>query len=257
MANEKFESGDINILGNGNAVGNRIRVTNVSKTVIHNRGGSGGPGGAGGGGNDREDGAAVLGLGLGALVALAALSFWFARYSDLIYSLLTVLSITNGGLGLIAAVRQIYIDDYMEALRSMAVALIGILTFFIVGTAEDTMPKDLAMLAQSGTFQSFWCGLSVYGQQVASQHSVLGTLLLVPLGILTLLQSWRAFVVAVCAEDELPDWVDSFFNFISGDRQFFAMCIICAIAVVGHSQIGDEFWKEHFSSRVDFFCGVK
>lgn len=257
MASNKFESGDINVTGNGNAIGNRVKVTNVNKTVINNRGGSGGSGASGGGNSDNNDGAVILGLGLGALMALAALSFWFARYSNLIYALLTALSGTSGALGLLAAMRQVYVDDYIEALRSLAVAAVGLLTFFTVGTAVDTMPSELAALAQSGTFKNFWCGLNVFGQQTASQHSLLGTFVLVPLGILTMLQSWRAFILAVFGEDELPEWIDSIFESISGGRQFVAMCIVCAVALAGHSRAGGEFWKERFNSRVDFFCAAR
>ena len=157
----------------------------------------------------------------------------------------------------LAAARQIYVDEYAEGLRSFAVAAIAVLTFFIVSTAADTMPHELVERTFNVDFKTFWCGLSPFGQQVALQHSILGTFILAPLGVLTFLQSWRSFMLAVFGDDETPEWVDTFFELVSGERKFVSMCVVCAFGVLAHSQVANEFWKERFNSRIDFFCASR
>lgn len=256
MATNNFSSGSIQINGNGNAVGNGNRVTHVNKTIINNHGGSGGDGKGDGKGNG-AGGEWVIPVGIGSAIALAALSFWFTRYSEVIYKVLILFSSISGGFGALAAAKQFYDTDYIEGLRSFAVAAIAFLTFISVGAASDTMPADLAEFSKIGTFNSFWCGLSLFGQQVASQHSVLGTFVMVPLAVLTMLQSWRSATFAMVNGEELPDWADSIFETLSGGRQFVVMCVTCVLCVAAHSPTGDQFWKEHFNSRMSLFCPIK
>lgn len=258
MATNNFSSGSIKINGNGNAVGNGNRVTYVNKTTITKYGGSGSGGGRDdGNGKGAAGGEWVLGAGIGGVIALAALSFWFTRYSEIIYKVLTLISMVSGGFGALASAKQVYDSDYMEGLRSFAVTAIAALTFLSVGAASDTMPSDLAAFSKTGTFNTFWCGLSLFGQQMASQHSILGTFVMVPLAVLTMLQSWRSATIAMAEGQELPAWAESTFEAVSGGRQFVAMCVVCVLCVAAHSSAGDEFWKEHFNSRMSFFCPKK
>lgn len=257
MATNNFSSGSIQINGSGNAVGNGNRVTNVNKTVNNNYGSGGGGKGNGKGGGDSSGGEWVIVAGIGGVIALAALSFWFTRYSEVIYRILAVSSLISGTFAALAASKQSYDTDYMEALRSIAITAIAFLTFISVGTASDTMPADLTEFSKIGTFNSFWCGLNLFGQQVASQHSVLGTLVMVPLAVLTMLQSLRSATIAAFNGEELPDWAESVFQTVSGGRQFLVMCVICVICVAAHSQAGDQFWKERFNSRMSLFCPAK
>lgn len=256
MATNNFSSGSIQINGNGNAVGNGNRVTNVNKTIINNLGGSSGSG-KGDGKGSGAGGEWVIPAGIGGVIALAALSFWFTRYSEAIYKILILVSLISGGFGVLAAAKQFYDSDHMEGVRSLVVTAIAFVTFLSVETAWDTMPTDLAEFSKTGTFSSFWCGLSLFGQQVASQHSVLGTFVMVPLAALTLLQSWRSATLAMANGEELPDWAESIFEMVSGGRQFVATCVICVLCVAAHSPAGDQFWKEQFHSRMSLFCPAK
>lgn len=255
MATNNFSSGSIQINGNGNAVGNGNRVTHVNKTIINNHGGSG-SGGSDGKGKGAGGELAIAG-GIGSVIALAALSFWFTRYAEVIYKILILLSLTSGGFGVMAAAKQFYDSNYLEGLRSASVTAVAFLTFLAVSAASDTMPADLTEFAQNGTFTSFWCGLNLFGQQVASQHSILGTFAMVPLAILTMLQSWRSATFAMANGEELPEWAESIFEMVSGGRQFAAMWVICVLCVAAHSPVGDQFWKEHFNSRISLFCPKK
>lgn len=258
MATNNFSSGSIHINGNGNAVGNGNRVTYVNKTTIKKYGGSGGGGGRDDGNSKGGAGGEwVIVAGMGSAIALAALSFWFTRYSEVIYKILILLSVTSGGFGALAAAKQVYDCDYMEGLRSFAVTAIAVVTFLSVGAASDTMPADLAEFSKTGTFNTFWCGLSLFGQQVASQHSILGTFVMVPLAVLTMLQSWRSATLAIAEGEELPDWAETIFEAVSGGRQFVAMCVVCVLCVAAHSSAGDEFWKKHFNARISLFCPTK
>lgn len=255
MAGNSFSSGAIHINGNGNVVGNGNRVTNVSNTTIKNPGFSGG-GSSNNGSNDGK-GAYVIFALFGGAIALAALSFWFTRYSDVIYKILMVSSLASCTFSAMAAAKQTYECEYLEGLRSACVALIAAITFMSVGLAVDTMPADLLAFSKTGTFRTFWCGLSLFGQQVASHHSVTGTFLLVPLVAFNVLQSMRSSAVALCEDCELPEWIQSVIQKVAGGRAFTAMCIICVLSVAAHSDAGDQFWKEHFNARVTLFCPVK
>jgi hypothetical protein len=115
----------------------------------------------------------------------------------------------------------------------------------------------LTEFSKISTFKSFWCGLSLFGQQVASQHSIIGTFIMVPLAVLTGLQTWRSATFAICDAEELPEWAQSVLESVAGGRQFIAMCAICILCVVGNSQVGDQFWKDHFNSRISFICPAK
>ncbi|WP_440965413.1 hypothetical protein ACL58G_04580 [Massilia sp. GER05] len=254
MSSSKFSSDSIRIDGNGNAVGNGNRVTYVKKTIINNNNGSGS--GDDGKGQDAGGALAILGF-VGGAVALAALSFWFTRYSAVIYGTLIFFSFTNGAFGVMAALKQFYDDDYLEALRSFSLAAIALLTYLSVGAASDTMPTDLAEFSKIGTFNSFWCGLNLFGQQVASQHSIIGTFIMVPLAVLTGLQTWRSATLAMCDAEELPEWAQTVLESAAGWRQFIAICVICVLCVAGHSRAGDQFWKDHFNSRISFICPSK
>lgn len=255
MSSNKFNSGSIRIEGQGNAVGNGNRVTYVEKTIINNNNGSGG---GNGNGKSKDAGSEVVIVGLiGSAVALAALSFWFTRYSAVIYDTLIFFSLTNGAFGVMASLKQFYDDDYLEALRSVFLAAIALLTYLSVDTASGTIPTDLAEFSKIGTFNSFWCGLSLFGQQVASQHSIIGTFIMVPLAVLTGLQTWRSATLAMCDAEELPEWAQTVLESAAGWRQLIAISVICVLCVAGHSRAGDQFWKDHFNSRISFICPSK
>lgn len=261
MAGNSFSSGAIQINGNGNIVGNGNRVTNVRNTTINNSGGPGGGSGGGSRNNGNKDsngnGAYVVFALIGGAIALAALSFWFTRYSEVIYKILMFSSLAGGTFSAFSAAKQTYDCEYMEGLRSLCVTVVAAITFMSVGSAVDTMPADLLAFSKSGTFNTFWCGLSLFGQQVASHHSVTGTFVLVPLVAFILLQSMRSTVVALSENYELPEGIQSLIQKVAGGRAFTAMCVVCILCVAAHSDAGDQFWKEQFNARVSLFCPVK
>jgi hypothetical protein len=82
----------ISIDGDGNAIGNDNRIL-VDKRVYNKIVQSGGGGGKPGGGGNGGSGEAAVGVGIAALVALAAAAWQFALYAPLVYFCLMVGSI--------------------------------------------------------------------------------------------------------------------------------------------------------------------
>ncbi len=185
----------VGIQGDGNAVGNNNRIT-VIKQQNHHYGGR----------NKNSDGDKGGGIGAIAIaiaLALAGASFYFALYSEMIYLMLRTLA----GLEAMGAVWAIYLYSQHDApaivIKMVVVAALSTIGYFGLTVAQANYPTEIVHLAQqSGGVRTFWCGLSVYGRQLALLHALtvglgfsIGLLFLLP--VCTVATYFGFFEIAV------------------------------------------------------------
>lgn len=154
----------VEIQGDGNAVGNNNRITVIKQQNHHYRGGKNG---------DGEKGGGIGAIAIAMALALAGASFYFALYSEVIYLVLRTLA----GLEAIGAAWAIYLYSQRDApeivIKMTVVAALSAIGYFGLTVAQANYPNQIVHLAQqSEGFRTFWCGLNVYGRQLALLHAL-------------------------------------------------------------------------------------
>ena len=155
----------VGIRGDGNAVGDNNRITVIKQQTYH----YGGGGKNGGGGKGDWIGPAAIGL----TIALAAASFYFALYSETIYLVLRTLAGVEAVGALWAAYLYSQHDSYAITTKMAVVSVLATLGYIALTGAHGNYPKEIIGLAQqAGGVRGFWCGLNVYGKQLALLHTL-------------------------------------------------------------------------------------
>lgn len=172
----------VGIRGDGNAVGNNNRITVINQQNHHYGGGKNN-----GGGKDDWIGPAAIGL----TVALAAASFYFALYSETIYLVLRIVA----GVQAIGALWAAYLysqqESYAITRKMLVVMALAAFGYIALTGAHENYPKEIIGFAQqAGDVRGFWCGLNVYGKQLALLHTLtagtgfsMGLLFLLPVTV--------------------------------------------------------------------------
>jgi hypothetical protein len=167
---------DININGDGNAIGNGNRIIVDKRTTINNNT-------VNGNGPDKpsEQPPLALALGVAVFVALAIAAWKFAQYAPIIYLALKacviILLCVKAGTTLALFNRQPKIWLIDQGLGSVAVVLAG----FGIWMSASSYSTELTQLAQQTTvWKKFWCGLSLHGKQVALFHMLSMTVFAIP-----------------------------------------------------------------------------
>lgn len=162
-----------------NGVGNRIRIGNTN----HYYGGGGGRGDG-----EPPPTPALVMFGLGMVVVVATVAWWFAKHAALFYPLATSLGAGEALLALLFLGLNLYEQsDVAVAFRDLVGLVIAAAVASALYFSAVAYPVELTEIAgRSTSAMGFWCGLNTYGHQVAMHQLVtallgtLGVLMLVP-----------------------------------------------------------------------------
>ena len=163
---------NINIQGDGNAVGNGNRIFVDKRTINNNRGSDRAP-------KSKNEQGEVLGIGAIVLTALAIAAWKFAQHAPAIY---LTLQLTAVVLLVIQVATMIALSD--QPLKWRVHQGIGISAVILAGLgiwmSKSSYRVELTELAQTLSWKDFWCGLNTYGGQLATYHTLTMSLLAVP-----------------------------------------------------------------------------
>lgn len=170
----------VGIHGDGNAVGNNNRIAVIKQQNNHYGGGKKGK-------DDANDW--IMPTAFGLTIALAAASFYFALYSETIYLVLRI----TAGLEVIGALWAAYLysqhESYAITIKMFFVMVLAAIGYLAATAAQENYPKEIIDLAQQADgVRGFWCGLGLYGKQLALLHTLtagvgfsIGLLFLLPI----------------------------------------------------------------------------
>lgn len=238
----------VGIRGDGNAVGNNNRIT-VIKQQNHHYGGGGKNKGGGGRGTEADW---ILPAGIGLAIALALASFYFALYSETIYLVLRIVAGVEALGALWAAYLYSQHESYAITTKMVVVTVFATFGFIALTGAHDNYPQEIIHLAQqSGGVRGFWCGLNVYGKQLALLHTLtagigfsIGLLFLLPVTAVAVFFGYFEFAVTESAYanlEKLSSWV------------MVAMGGIFLIAAIYfHTQAGWDTWTTFIKEPPSF-----
>jgi MFS family permease len=172
---------NVSIHGDGNAVGdhNRILVDKRTYNKIVSPGNGGGPP------NDSRNGMSgevLFVVVIAALVALAAAAWQFALYAPLVYLVLVTGSVVvlMALLGSVLAALYESVPWSWITARCVAVFATVLLAASVVWSSA-AYPQELSTIAaQATSWRGFFCGLSSFGQSVATLHMLAMSLLAAP-----------------------------------------------------------------------------
>jgi len=226
----------VGIQGDGNAVGNNNRITVIKQKNHHY-----------GGGNKNGDGDKNDGIGAIAIVialALTGASFYFTRYSEMIYIVLRALA----GLEVIGAVWAFYLysqrEAYAIAIKMIVVTALSAIGYLALTAAQENYPTEIIHLAQqSESVRTFWCGLNVYGRQLALLHTLtaglgfsIGLLFLLP--ACTVATFFGYFEIAV--SESTYGWLERISSWVLLAFGGFFICV----ASYFHTPAGWDTWSQ-------------
>lgn len=250
--NNKYALNSITVTGDGNAVGNGNTVTVVKEHHVHhhnNRNSENGGGDKGEGG----PGAALGGLLVIAL-AIAALSYWFARYAPLAYTVAYGVASLEGVIAFSAVAVSLHAEDYATAGRNSVVLLLAAVLLYAVATAVGDYNPQLTELANQATgFKDFWCHLNLYGQQLASRHALLASLFIAPSLLLLAPHAMRSALIDIAGHYTSTRILAPLAK-LSPNSTLAVAGFLCLLAAGGHSAMGGEFWAHQFATRVTLLC---
>ncbi len=247
-------NGSIDVKGNGNAVGNGNSISTIKEQHNHHHNHSNAP--QNGDGKNGPEAAAFIVIG-GAL-ALTSLSYWFARFATEIYAAQWSLAVAISVFEVFFCGLNLKASDLPGAWRNGVVALLAALMALTISLASSSYYPELIDLAsQSTAVNSFWCGLNLTGQQMASQHSLLSTFVITPALLLLVLQTIRGAVFAVIEEEERPDWLVRVIHGQASNAALFFAAALCAFGMFGYSEMGTHFWTAQFTSEITIFCPLR
>ena len=238
----------VEIQGDGNAVGNNNRITFIKQQNHHYRGGNDGNGEKGGG---------IGAIAIAIAIALAGASFYFALYSEVIYLVLRTLA----GLEAIGAAWAIYLYSQRDApeiaIKMTVVTALSVVGYLGLTVAQANYPNQIVHLAQqSEAVRTFWCGLNVYGRQLALLHALTAGLGFA-IGLL--------FLLPVCAVATFFGYFDipvSETTYAKLERMFSWVLItlgglfVCAASYF-HTPTGWNTWSELIKEPPSFLLCTK
>lgn len=176
-----LQSHRIDIQGDGNAIGNNNQITVIKQD---NRRYSGGPRNGEGGGKEVNP---VIPAAISAAFLMAAGTYYFAIHANSVYTLLLLIEGSEALLSLMASGMFIWRNSYQVAAKAAVVAAVSTVATLTTFFAHNGYPVELTSLAAASSgVRDFWCGLSVYGRQLALLHAAVATLGMTPATLLLL-----------------------------------------------------------------------
>lgn len=169
------ETRDVQIYGDGNAVGDNNRILIDKRTynkIIHRP--TGGSCGGGGKKSDEGDGSWIIAIPFVFLVAVAMATWKFALYANVIFMTIALVALLIMGaqvlalfVGTLKNVATTWIIERLVAIVFTALLLLA------VYWSRSAYPSEVsALAAQTAGWKDFMCSLSTYGHQVATLHMV-------------------------------------------------------------------------------------
>jgi len=237
----------VGIRGDGNAVGDNNRITVIKQQNHHYGGGGKNKGGA------KNDWIGPVAVGL--TIALAAASFYFALYSETIYLVLRILAGVEAIGSLWAAYLYSQHESYAISIKMLVVMALAAFGYIALTGAHDNYPKEIIGLAQqAGGVRGFWCGLNVYGKQLALLHTLtagtgfsMGLLFLLPITGVAVFFGYFELPVSESAYatlERLSSWV---------------MVVVGAVLIITasyfHTEAGWDTWSAYIKEPPSLmFC---
>lgn len=237
---------NIQINGDGNAVGdnNRILIDKRTYNKIIRRP-MGGDGGGGGKKSGEGDGSLMIAIPVAFLVAVAIATWKFALYANVFFMTITLVAILIFGaqalalvVGVLRNVAAIWIIERLLAIVFTTLLLLA------VYWSRSAYPSEISVLATKAVgWKDFMCGLSTYGHQVATLHMVSICFAAVPSVILLGANAVGALAGSFFFS---TDWLWAGRIAIQlGVRWTLVVGSLFAIAAfASQTSIGTDFWQE-------------
>ena len=211
---------NVKIKGNGNRVGDTTTVTNNYYNQP-NRG---------------SDGNEIIGIGLGLVVLLAAVVWFFFNHIDQVYFYLRVGAVTSPILAILAIVifwKSGYLEEIDLIGTTSSIAMCAVLVLLSEMTRQN-ISDEIIQLALRTDVLSFWDRLSDYGKKNVAAH-FLSAILLTFAIFVTHLFSLRQLSESAGNPDGLGFWYGlyeglSFFRMRNTYISFFILAILIFVA---------------------------
>jgi len=225
----------VGIRGDGNAVGDNNQITVVKNEKHHHHHG-GGP---------NEDGTgSVWTIAALVLVAIVAACYYFSRNAEDIYLALEVAGWGEALAALIATGVYARRGSYGVAAKAAVVMFCALGVLTVSSVASDKYPADVVGLAQrTESFKTFWCGLSVYGRQLALLHTLVAGIVLTPAALLLLAPTLVTTFFGV-VEMEVTASFYKAVELVTSWVLIAVAGILVALATYAHSDAGWNIWAE-------------
>lgn len=227
-----IKKSNVSISGDGNVVGSHNSVT-VQKRVVNNHHSKS---------EEKENGQLFFALLILLGFAAAFMSYYFAKYSDHIYISARVVSLFEFLLAMLGAYLHRHDEDYVQLWKYLAAATVAAVISVVLMEGHAAYPSELLTMAnQTDSLKNFWCGLNVYGRQIALLHALtvgiglaISTLILIPA---TIVQPVMTFFTGYMEGDD-----GSFFEHSSSWFVIGLTGVIAAIVFYFHTSPGFETW---------------
>lgn len=229
----EYQKTIVGIRGDGNAVGDNNQITVIKNEKHHHHHGP-----------NENDAGSVWAIVVLVLVAIVAACYYFSRNASDIYLVLGVTGWGEALAALIATGAYARRGSYGVAAKTAVVMLCALSVLMVSSVASHRYPAEIVELAQrTESFKTFWCGLSVYGRQLALLHTLVAGIVLTPAALLLL----------------APTLVTTFFGLVEMEvtASFYktielatswvlitAAGLLVALAAYAHSDVGWNTWAE-------------
>jgi hypothetical protein len=240
------QSQQVNIKGDGNAVGNHNRVTVIKKTttVYKNNGAKGSDG-------HQEE---FFLLGICVFIALIVASYYFALHAPTVYKFLRTIAGVEFLLAIVGfwyAYKEGSTEVFFKCLATLALTLIASLSLM---DAHRSYPLQLTDIAQQvDGVKAYWCRLNDLGRQLVMQHMLSSSIGFV-VGLLLLLPMTLTFVYFNFSECNIRE---STYELLKRFTSFWFVVfafILIATASYFHTNSGWTVWQGWFKQPPSFFC---
>ena len=253
--NNKYALNSITVNGDGNAIGTGNIVNVLKEHHVHHHNNRNG------GGGGESDGKGEVGTVLGGLLAIAlaiaALSYWFAKYESQVYTVAFIVALLEGAAAFCAIAVTVYVQNYAAAGRNVAIlTLAAVLAYTITSAVGDYNPRLTELANQAIGFKEFWCQLNLYGQQSASRHALLASLFVVPGVLLLMPHAIRSVSIDITGASAAMRVLAPLAK-LSPARTLVVAGGLCFCAVYGDSAAGGDFWAHRFAERVTMLCPAR
>ncbi len=239
---------NIDIKGDGNAIGNGNRVLVDKRTVIRNKIINNNNGGGGGGGRS-DSGLEISVFVLAAIVTAVIVGAWkFAEHAFVIYPVLKLCVLLMGLLGMTSTIALFGEQPMAWRIDQLLILAAVAMTGFSVWISADGYPLELTQLAQQAMgAKAFWCGLSERGQQVASLHMLSISLLAAPAIVLMSIATmcafarWIFFATGMIPFGYAAMWQRRWMGGIA--------VVLAGICLLSQTDIGMAYWAELHATK--------
>ena len=232
------------IQGDGNAVGNGNQIIVNKNTVVNNNGGSSN--------NNDEELPAGLAIGGAVLVALAVAVWKFAQFAPVIYLSLEITAMGIISIQLLTAIAMYRNQPTAWMIdHTMGVVATGIVMVGVVLSATDYRAELTDIALHANRWRDFMCGLSTYGAQLASFHTLSMSLLAIPALMITLINAmgasarWLAYRTGSRFAARLAT--------IQTRRAAIVASVFAILCAISQLDISKAAWADWFTTHVEAF----